>query len=99
MKYLGSNAVRLVTGRLKRYGRAAVNFGAPISLREWLASAPGVLELPKEQRLPELEKLAALLMERIGAIIPVTPVPLAAAALLSFGQTVIPQSSVLERMG
>lgn len=96
--YLGSNALRLVTGRLKRYGRAAVNFGTPISLRDWLASAPGVLELPKEQRLPELEKLAALLMERIGAIIPVTPVPLAAAALLSFGQTMIPKSAVLERM-
>src|SRR3989441_3918228 len=98
MKYLGSNAVRLVTGRLKRYGRAAVNFGTPISLREWLASAPGVLRLPKEQRLPQLERLAALLMERIGAIIPGTPVPLAAAALLSFGQTMIPKAAVLDRM-
>jgi len=96
--YVGSNAVRLVTGRLKRYGRAAVNFGTPISLKLWLASAPGVLELPKDRRLPELEKLAALLMERIGAIVPVTPVPLAAAALLSFEQTVIPKAAVLERM-
>ena len=96
--YVGSNALRLVTGRLKRYGRAAVNFGTPVSLQQWLASAPGVLALPKERRLPELERLAALLMERIGAIIPVTPVPLAAAALLSFGQTVIPKQAVLERM-
>src|SRR5213594_2346149 len=96
--YVGSNTARLLTGRLKRYGRAAVNFGAPVSLKEWLASAPGVLELPKEQRLPELERLAALLMERIGAIVPFTPVPLAAAALLSFGQTVIPKQAVLERM-
>jgi glycerol-3-phosphate O-acyltransferase len=38
--YVGSNAVRLVTGRLKRYGRAAVNFGTPISLkRAWGARA------------------------------------------------------------
>ena len=96
--YVGSNALRLVSGRLKRYGRAAVNFGTPVSLKEWLASAPGVLELPKERRLPELARLAALLMERIGAIVPVTPVPLAAAALLSFGQTVIPKQAVLERM-
>ena len=96
--YLGSNTLRLVTGRLKRYGRAAVNFGTPVSLREWLATRPGVLELPKDRRLPELEQLAALLMEHIGAIIPVTPVPLAAAALLSFGQTVIPKTAVLERM-
>ncbi len=96
--YLSSNALRLVTGRLKRYGRAAVNFGTPLSLREWLATKPGVLELPKERRLPELEQFAHLLMERIGAIIPVTPVPLAAAALLSFGRTVIAKQAVLERM-
>ena len=67
-------------------------------MKQWLASAPGVLELPKERRLPELERLAALLMERIGAIVPVTPVPLAAAALLSFERTVIPKAAVLERM-
>ena len=97
--YLASNAFRLLTGRLKRYGRAAVNFGAPLSLRQWLqAAGPHVLELPKEQRLAELETLARELMARIGAIIPVTPVPLAAAALLSFEQTVIPRRSVLERM-
>ncbi|MGH7547297.1 MAG: 1-acyl-sn-glycerol-3-phosphate acyltransferase, partial [Gemmatimonadales bacterium] len=97
--YLASNVFRLLTGRLKRYGRVAVNFGAPLSLRQWLqAAGPHMLELPKEQRLPELETLARELMARIGAIIPVTPVPLAAAALLSFEQTVIPRRSVLERM-
>ena len=98
VNYFGSNALRLVTGRLKRYGRAAVNFGTPLSLRQWLATRPGVLELPKERRLAELDGLAVELMERIGAIIPVTPVPLAAAALLSFGQTVIPKAAVLDRM-
>jgi len=96
--YVASNVLRLATGRLKRYGRAAVNFGTPLSLRHWVAAAPGVLELPKEQRLGKLQGLAALLMERIGAIIPVTAVPLAAAALLSFEQTVIPKGAVLERM-
>ncbi|HEU5259913.1 MAG TPA: 1-acyl-sn-glycerol-3-phosphate acyltransferase [Gemmatimonadales bacterium] len=97
--YVASNVLRLLTGRLKRYGRAAVNFGAPLSLRQWLqAAGPHVLELPKDRRLPELEKLARDLMARIGTIIPVTPVPLAAAALLSFEQTVIPRRSALERM-
>jgi len=96
--YVTSNLWRFATGHLKRYGRAAVNFGTPLSLRGWLATAPAVLELPKEQRLAELQKLAALLMDRIAAIIPVTPVPLAAAALLSFEQTVIPRPALLERM-
>jgi glycerol-3-phosphate O-acyltransferase len=97
--YLAANALRLVTGRLKRYGRAAVTFGAPLSLRGWLASQPAdLLRLPRERRLPALASLAAELMQRVGSIIPVTPVPLAAAALLSFDQTAVPLSAVLERM-
>ena len=97
--YITRNLARLVTGRLKRYGPAAVNFGTPRSARAWLATAPpGVLAWPKERRLPELERLAQEAMTRIGAVIPVTPVPLAAAALLSFGQTMIPRPALLERM-
>jgi glycerol-3-phosphate O-acyltransferase len=99
LSYLVSNTARLLTGRLKRYGRVAVNFGTPLSLRSWLRTAPeGVLAWPKERRLPELERLAREMLSRIGAIIPVTPVPLAAATLLSFGQTVVAKSAVLERM-
>jgi len=99
VSYLASNTLRLLTGRLKRYGRVAVNFGTPQSLRAWLESAPrNALALPKEQRLAELERLGREMLGRIGAIIPVTPVPLAAAALLSFGQTVINREALLERM-
>jgi glycerol-3-phosphate O-acyltransferase len=89
----------MLTGRLQRYGRAAVNFGTPRSVRHWLATAPaGVLDWPKENRLPELDRLARDMMERIGAIVPVTPVPLAAAALLSLGQTAVSRATLLERM-
>jgi len=99
VSYLASNTLRLLTGRLKRYGRVAVNFGTPQSLRAWLETAPrNALALPKEQRLAELERLGREMLGRIGAIIPVTPVPLAAAALLSFGQTVINREALLERM-
>jgi glycerol-3-phosphate O-acyltransferase len=97
--YLASNTGRLLMGRLKRYGRVAVNFGTPLSLRAWLRSAPtDVLRLPKEQRLAEFERLGREMMTRIGAIIPVTPVPLAAAALLSFEQNVVTKDALLERM-
>jgi glycerol-3-phosphate O-acyltransferase len=97
--YLINNTARLLTGRLKRYRRVAVNFGTPLSVRAWLATAPAdVLTLPKEARLAHLERLAREMMTRIGAIIPVTPVPLAAAALLSFDQTVIAKEALLERM-
>lgn len=96
--YLGWNLLRLLTGRLRRYGRVAVNFGTPRSLRAWLGERPGTLDLPKDHRLPVIQRLADDLLERIGAIVPVTPVPLAAAALLSFGETAVGRSALLARI-
>ncbi len=97
--YLGWNTARLVTGQLKRYGRVAIAFGAPISVRGWLAEQPaGILRLPKAERLPHVQRLAEAALERIGAVIPVTPVPLAAAALLSFGGSVVPRAALLDRL-
>jgi glycerol-3-phosphate O-acyltransferase len=97
--YLVGNAFRLLTGRLRRYGRAAVNFGTPLSLRTWLTAAPpDLLTWPKERRLAALQRLADDMMGRIGAVLPVTPVPLAAAALLSFERTVVTRAALLDRM-
>jgi len=73
---------RFLLRRARRYGRACVNFGAPLDVDAWLAARPGVLQLPKDERLPRLKELADEVMRRIAAIMPVTPVPLAAAALL-----------------
>ncbi len=97
--YVTWNTARLFTGRIKRYGRVAIAFGTPISVREWLRDQPpGILALPKAERLPHVERLAKAALERIGQVIPVTPVPLAAAALLSFGASVVPRNRLLERM-
>ena len=99
VSYLFWNTVRLFTGRLQRYGRAAVNFGTPISVRAWLTTQPrDVLSLEKHERLARVQQLADLAMERIGAVVPVTPVPLAAAALLSFGSSAVSRARLLERM-
>jgi glycerol-3-phosphate O-acyltransferase len=99
MMYLLGNAGRFLTGRLKRYGRVAVTFGTPVSAREWLdGEVPGLLRLPKEERLPRVQAFADAMMARIGAVVPVTPVPLAAAALLSFGASAVPHDQLLERM-
>ena len=97
--YLLGNCARLLTGRLKRYGRVAVTFGTPTSAREWLATQPaGTLALPKEERLPRIQLLADQMMARIGAVVPVTPVPLGAAALLSFGTSAVRHADLLERI-
>jgi glycerol-3-phosphate O-acyltransferase len=96
--YAGWNVVRLLTGRLRRYGRVAVNFGTPLSLRSWVAGRPGVLDLPKHERRAGIQALADAMRARIGAVIPVTPVPLTAAAFLSFGETLVRRSDLLERV-
>ena len=56
-------------GRTKGFGTAAVSFGAPISLRDYLATGGTV------------EGLGDRLMAAIEAVVPVLPVPLVARAL------------------
>jgi len=56
-------------GRFERFGHAAVCFGAPLSLDDFLSAGPDT----------PVETLAASLMERIQSTVPVLPVPLVAA--------------------
>ncbi|MEM9499993.1 MAG: 1-acyl-sn-glycerol-3-phosphate acyltransferase, partial [Pseudomonadota bacterium] len=64
-----------ITRRYHRHGYAAASFGAPVSLRSFLSDHPD----------GNVEVLGTLLMERIGAEVPVLPVPLVARALLDAG--------------
>jgi glycerol-3-phosphate O-acyltransferase len=101
-RYVGWNLARLTTGRWKRYGRAAVTFGAPIRLAQWLetqrTNGADLWSLPKTDRLARVQALADDVMTRIGALIPVTPVPLACAAIQSFDGDFIPREALLGRM-
>lgn len=61
--------VARLVGRRKGFGTAAAGFGAPVSLREFLAAGGSV------------EGLGARLMAAIAEVVPVLPVPLVARAL------------------
>ncbi len=98
LHFIISNLLRLVTGNLKRYGRVAVNFGTPISVSEWTAQNPGVLQQTRRERLSNLQTLADDAMSRVAAIMPVTPVPLVSAAFLSFGESLVRRSDLLDRI-
>src|SRR6266566_3077811 len=70
LSYLASNTARLFTGRLKRYGRVAVNFGTPLSLRAWLGTQPAdVLSRPKDARLERMDQLRDRLEEVNGKVV------------------------------
>ncbi len=99
LQYLVFASTRLISGRPQRYGRAAVNFGTPMSLRAWLAEeGDDVLALPREERLPRVQRLADRVLERIKDVIPVTSVALASAALLSFDKDSVSVDELLARM-
>jgi glycerol-3-phosphate O-acyltransferase len=87
--YVLKVSARFLLRRARRYGRACVNFGTPLDVDEWLRARPGVLSLEREERLARLQELADEVMRRIGAVMPVTAVPLAAAALLEHADETI----------
>lgn len=69
-RFVLKQGLRKVTGRFKRFGVAAVSFGRPMSLTEFMRDHDG-----------HPETLGAELMCRIGATVPLLPVPLVALAL------------------
>ncbi len=62
---------RMLRGNFPGFGATAAGFGAPVSLRAFLAEAPDA----------PVEALGAALMERVAQAVPILPVPLVAAAL------------------
>jgi glycerol-3-phosphate O-acyltransferase len=83
LKFLGGQLVLLLRSRWHRFGYACVNFGTPVSVRAWTAQRAVVLEqLPKEQRQAEVAALGRHLMEQVGRLIPVLPVPLVAQVMV-----------------
>jgi glycerol-3-phosphate O-acyltransferase len=97
-RYVGWNLARLFTRRWKRYGRAAVVVGAPIPLAPWFAANSDLFNLPKPDRLARVQALCDDLLERVGALIPVTSVPLVCAAIQSFDADFMEKERLLERI-
>jgi glycerol-3-phosphate O-acyltransferase len=101
-RYVAWNLGRLGTGRWRRYGRAAVTIGRPIAVRDWLAGERAAggdpFEMGRGERLGRVQTLVDRVLAEIATLIPVTPVPLACAAIQSFDADFIPRDRLLERM-
>lgn len=65
----------------RKYGYAAVSFGAPIPLRALAEDPVRLVHLEREPRRIAVARVADRLLERVAAVIPATPVVLIARAL------------------
>ncbi|HEY6864245.1 MAG TPA: 1-acyl-sn-glycerol-3-phosphate acyltransferase [Burkholderiales bacterium] len=82
LRFAANQASLAFHSKWRRFGYAGVNFGAPISMREYSRSRGLELaRLPKEERFAHVAALARHLMDAVGALVPVLPVPLIAAVL------------------
>ena len=82
-RFAGRQLALMARNRWHRFGYACVNFGSPVSLRAH-AARTGVdyRLLPRDERFAAVEELGRELMDRIGRVIPVVPVSLAATAFV-----------------
>ncbi|UWQ95296.1 1-acyl-sn-glycerol-3-phosphate acyltransferase [Rhodobacteraceae bacterium M385] len=76
-RYLRRQIWHRITGKFHRYGYAAVSFGAPLSLNDFLS----------HKHTDDAEALGEALMARIASVTPIVPVPLVAHALKSGART------------
>jgi glycerol-3-phosphate O-acyltransferase len=78
------NLFLMLRGRWYRFGYACVNFGTPLSMKEYCRRL-GVdwLALDREERFRHVGALARELMTSVGRVIPVLPVSLVATVFLN----------------
>jgi len=83
LRFLTRNLWLVTRNRWYRFGYACVNFGSPISLREY-AAARGLdfRALDRDERSRRLEELARGLMEAVARVIPALPVSLVASVFV-----------------
>jgi glycerol-3-phosphate O-acyltransferase len=102
LRYVWWNMARVVARRWRRYGRAAVVIGEPFPIEPWLnqqdRETGGFFNLARADRLARVQMLSDSVLERIAAIVPVTPVTLACAALQSFDGDFISHKQLVSRM-
>ena len=97
--FVFKNSLRSVFRKFKRYGYAVVSFGEPISLDEFVAQNPALLETDFNRRKPELQRLADKIMNEISDALPVTPVPLVARIFADQPGADLESPRIIEEIG
>ena len=92
LAFFGHNLWLMLSGRWHRFGYACVNFGHPVSMREYAAGHEvDFRALSEPERHREVERVARLLMNNIARNIPVLPVSLVATVFLRERSAALPE--------
>jgi len=83
LAFVAHNVRLMMKSEWHRFGYACANFGSPVSMRAY-CGARGVdfQRLSGEERRREMAALGAHLMQAVGRIVPVVPVPLLATVFV-----------------
>ncbi|PCI04759.1 MAG: glycerol-3-phosphate acyltransferase [Gammaproteobacteria bacterium] len=85
--FIFKNALLSRKNRWRRFGYASVNFGEPVSAKQYCEERKlDFSVLDKEERFGCIDSLAGTLMEKIAQVVPVVPVALMAEVLLKSKQ-------------
>jgi glycerol-3-phosphate O-acyltransferase len=77
--FCANQAMLMIKNEWHRFGYACVNFGTPVSMREFVrARGIDFSKLTKDERYARIAELGNHLMQSVGRLIPVLPVPLVA---------------------
>ena len=81
--FILNNFFLMILSRWRRYGYACVNFGTPLSIKDYCRETTTQFNrLERSQRFPEVARLCRRLMDDIAQVIPVLPVSLVSAVFL-----------------
>ncbi|MDA1369625.1 MAG: 1-acyl-sn-glycerol-3-phosphate acyltransferase [Proteobacteria bacterium] len=98
-RFLRQNLMVSSRTRWQRYGYASVNFGLPVSMRDYCQLHNlDFKHLAKEQRIPEVRVLAEYLMDALRHVMPILPVPVIAAVMVRDGKAAAEEPLVMSSL-
>jgi glycerol-3-phosphate O-acyltransferase len=100
LRFFGRNCWLMLRSEWHRFGYACVNFGAPVSMREYCRERNlDFHKLGGDERRRAMAELGRHLMDTVGRIVPVLPVPLIATVFVGHGDKAISELELKTEVG
>jgi glycerol-3-phosphate O-acyltransferase len=100
LRFMLHNMSLMMRSEWHRFGYACVNFGTPISMREYCRSRGIDFQaLSGEERRAAVGHLGRELMQAVGRVVPVVPVPLIAAVFVAQPQRALSELELKAEVG